>query len=97
VDVGHADVEEGTGPGGIAGRLQDDAGLVVGRSAADVDGHPAVGQLDDRWLAVQYDLAAEHADIEVARAGHVRGDDEMGEHEPLAGGGEVVACHGHAS
>jgi hypothetical protein len=47
-----------------------------------------VGQLDDRRLAVQHDPAAEHADIEVAGAGNVRGDDEVGEHQPFAGAGK---------
>src|SRR5215211_7861541 len=95
LDVGHPEVQEGAGPAGVAGRLQDDVGLVVGRPATDVDDHPAVGQLDDRRLAVEHDPAAEHAGVEVAGAGHVRGDDEVGEHESLARGGEVLACQAH--
>src|SRR5215211_5108058 len=61
VDIGHPEVEEGTGASGIGRWFQHDLGLVIGRSPTDVDDHPAVGQLDDRRLTVQHDLAAEHA------------------------------------
>src|SRR5215216_610485 len=61
LDIGHPEIEEGAGASGVGRWFQDDLGLVIGRSSTDVDDHPAVGQLDDRWLAVQHDLTAEHA------------------------------------
>jgi len=63
---GHADVQEGAGAVGVARRLKHHVGLVVRRLAADVDDHPAVGELDDRRLAVQAHFAAEDAGVEVA-------------------------------
>jgi hypothetical protein len=33
----------------------------------------------------------------VEKAGHVRGHDEVGQHEPLAGAGKVLACHWRSS
>src|SRR6266545_674157 len=94
LDVGDTDVQEGAGAVEVARRLEDDLWLVVGRPAADVDDHPAVGQLDDRGLAVQHHLAAEHADIEVPRACDVRGDDEVGEDESLLWSRKVITFHG---
>jgi hypothetical protein len=43
VDVFDPDVEEAADPVGIAWRLQDDRGLVVGRAPAGIDDDPAVG------------------------------------------------------
>src|SRR5215208_4597585 len=68
LDIGHPEVEEGAGPSGIGRWLEYDLGLVIGRSSTHVDDHPAIGQFDDRRLAVQHDLAAEHAGVEVPRA-----------------------------
>ena len=87
LDISHPKVEEGAGLGGVDRWYQDDLGLVIGRSSTDIDDHPAIGQLDDRRLTVQHDLAAKHPGVEVPSAGHVRGHDEMGHHEPLAWGG----------
>ena len=64
LDVGHADVQEGTGPVGIGWRLQDDLWLVIGRPAADVDNHPAIGQLDEGCLG---DPMALHVQPETSR------------------------------
>src|SRR5215207_7168560 len=44
LDVGDPDVEEGADAVGVGRGLQDDRGLVVGGTAADVDDDPAVGQ-----------------------------------------------------
>ncbi len=42
VDVGDADVEEAGDMSGIRGRLEGDAGLVIGGFSRDADGDPAV-------------------------------------------------------
>src|SRR4029453_773076 len=93
LDIGHPEVEEGAGPSGIGRWFQHDLGLVIGRSATDVDDHPTIGHLADRWLPVPHPLPAEHPGVEVPGAGHVRGHDEMGQHEPFAWGREVLICH----
>jgi hypothetical protein len=42
IEVFNPDIEEAADPVGITRRLQDDRGLVVGRTAAGIDDDPAV-------------------------------------------------------
>jgi hypothetical protein len=85
VDVGDADVEEAADPVGVAGRLERHRRLVVGWPSAGVDDDPAVGERDDRRLAVFQYLPAEHAGVEAARPVDVGGDDEVREGDSLRG------------
>src|SRR5688500_18858355 len=73
LDVRHADVQEAARTVRVGGCLERDRRLVLGRPAADVDDDPAVGERDERRLASQDGLAAEHLGIEAARALHVVG------------------------
>jgi transcriptional regulator GlxA family with amidase domain len=65
--------------------------LVLGGSAADVDDHPAIRERDDRRLALENGLTAEHVGVEAPRALDVAGHDEVREHNPFLGCGEL--CH----
>src|SRR5918996_3889717 len=61
-----ADVEEAARPVRVRRCLERDGRLVLGGSAADVDDHPAVRERDNRRLALEDGLAAEHLGIETA-------------------------------
>src|SRR5262249_35313905 len=83
LDIRDPDVEEAAGAVRVRRRLEDDRRFVVGRSTTDVNDHPTVRQRDDRGLALQHGLPAEHLRVEAARPIDVTGNDEMGEHETL--------------
>src|SRR5436190_18102334 len=84
-----ADVEEAADPVGIGRRLEDHGGLVLRRSATQVDDDPAIGQRDDRGLALEDSFAAEDVHVEAARALDIVGDNEMSEGDYLPGRGEL--------
>ena len=93
-DVGDPDVEEAAGPIRVWRDLEGDGRLVVGRAAAAIDDDPAVGQRDVGGLAGRDGLAAEHLGVEATRTFDVVGHDEVGENDPLRGGGKR-GCRGH--
>src|ERR1700677_3292678 len=89
VDVFDPDIEEAADPVGIAWRLQDDRGLVVGRSSAAVDDDPAVGECDIDRISGEGHPAAEYFGVEAPGALDIVRDDEMGQHNSIRGRWEL--------
>jgi hypothetical protein len=56
---------------------------------ADVDDDPAVGERDDRRLAIERHLAVEHVGVEAPRPADVGADDEVRDEDSLPGRREL--------
>ena len=59
VDIGDADVQKRAGRVGVGRCGEGDGRLVCRGTAADIEDHPAVGQLEDDGVAVANNLGAE--------------------------------------
>src|SRR5215203_518053 len=93
LDVGHAKVEELASTRWVAGWLERNVGLVVGRSSPDVEDQPAVVNLQHHRVALVDDLGAKDAAVPLARAILVLNDEEVGDDHTLAGSGKVFTVH----
>src|ERR1700722_4630509 len=83
LDVLDPKIEEAAGAAGIAGRLEGDPRLVVGRPSAGVYDDEAVGQLDHGRHWAEDPRAAEAFAVEARRALDIVGDDEVVDHESV--------------
>jgi hypothetical protein len=77
VDVGDPDIEEAADPVGIAWRLENHRGLVIGGASAGVDDDEVVGECDIGRLRAEDHRAAEYLGIKAPGATDVIGDDEV--------------------
>jgi hypothetical protein len=70
----------------LPGHVQSDS---PGGWPADVDDDPAVGERDDRRLAIERHLAVEHVGVEAPRPADVGADDEVRDQDSLPGRREL--------